>query len=135
MAEFNASLEQEVAQMEQALAEKRRVLEAQKETGAVEAVPQPKEILHEIIGEQLQTAKPVTPPTQPVPTVEPPSQLSGELQSQVQQLVNAAFTQSINTAIKQVRATGNPALIDAFHDALTDELYQQLVERGKLEKI
>ena len=38
-------------------------------------------------------------------------------------------------AIKNARAIGNPAIIDAFHDALVDELYDHLIERRKLQKL
>lgn len=130
------TLEQEISQLEQTLAAKRKVLEREQP---------PRETLYELIGEKLGSVPPAAPParpadnqpsiSQPPPLAEPPAYLSGPLKDQVQQLVNAAFTQSIAAAIKQARAIGNAALIDAFHDALVDELYQQLVERGKLEPL
>jgi hypothetical protein len=61
--------------------------------------------------------------------------MSEELKSKVQELVNIAFSKTIDDAIKQAQATNNAALIDAFHDALVDELYNYLVERGKLKKL
>lgn len=141
------TLEQEIAQIERDLASKRAALEAQKKTGEIQELPHEKETLREMIGERLSpppaggpTSSPSSPlpsqPTPPIPTpVEPPSYLSEELKNKVQQLVDDAFAKSIGEAIKEARTTNNAALIDAFHDALVDELYNQLVERGKLKKI
>ena len=53
----------------------------------------------------------------------------------VQNLVNTAFTKSLKDAADDARKTNNAALIDAFHDALVDQLYDHLVERGKLKKL
>lgn len=140
------SLEQEIARIEQDLTSKREALERQKQTGAIPEIPHEKETLREIVGEKItppQTPVPPTaggplpqqPTTLPTPQVEPPSYMSEELKSKVQELVNVAFSKTIDEAIKQARATNNAALIDAFHDALVDELYNYLVERGKLKKM
>ena len=43
--------------------------------------------------------------------------------------------QEIGLAIKQAKDQGDPALLDAFHDAIVDKLYAQLVEGGKLKQI
>jgi hypothetical protein len=138
------TLEQEIAQIERDLAAKREALEKQKQTGAIPEVPHEKETLREIIGEKI------TPPETSIPSqgdsqtsqqpsslppVEPPSYLSEELKAKVQELVNIAFSKTIDEAVKQARATNNAALIDAFHDALVDELYNYLVERGKLKRM
>ncbi len=140
------SLEQEIAQIEQDLTSKREALERQKQTGAIPEMPHEKETLREIVGEKIAPPPAGGPapsaPTAPsvgVPTgsvgVEPPSYMSEELKGKVQELVNTAFSKTIDDAIKQARATNNAALIDAFHDALVDELYNYLVERGKLKKL
>ena len=142
-------LEQEIAQIEQDLASKRKALEHQKQAGAIPEMPHEKETLREIVGEKI--APPpasgpasVPPPSAPAPqqqtvppppSFEPPSYLSEELKVKVQELINTAFTKTIDDAIKQARAANNAALIDAFHDALVDELYNYLVERGKLKKM
>lgn len=148
MAEGEApnSLEQEIAQIEHDLASKRAALEQQHQTGQISEMPHEKETLREIVGEKIAPSRaPMPPPaggpppqqptTLPPPQVEPPSYMSEELKSKVQELVNAAFSKTIDDAIKQARATNNAALIDAFHDALVDELYNYLVERGKLKKM
>jgi hypothetical protein len=140
------TLEQEIAQIERDLASKREVLEKQKQAGAIPEMPHEKETLHEIVGEKIAPSQASTPPpvggpppqqptTLPPPQVEPPSYMSEELKSKVQELVNTAFSKTIDDAIRQARATNNAALIDAFHDALVDELYNYLVERGKLKKM
>lgn len=139
-------LEQEIAQIEQDLASKRAALEQRHQTGQIPEMPHEKETLREIVGEKIAPppANGLTPsaPTTPgvgVPTgsigIEPPSYMSEELKAKVQELVNTAFSKTIDDAIKQARATNNAALIDAFHDALVDELYNYLVERGKLKKL
>jgi hypothetical protein len=136
------TLEQEIAQIERDLASKREALERQKQTGAIPEVPHEKETLREVVGEKIapfrtsptQSAPP-SQPTTPLPPVEPPSYLSEELKAKVQELVNIAFSKTIDEAVKQARATNNAALIDAFHDALVDELYNYLVERGKLKRM
>jgi len=142
--ETPGALEQEIAQIERDLASKRAALEKQKEAGAIPEVPHEKETLREIIGERISpstvpTPQPVPTPTpQPAPTapaVEPPSYLSEELKNKVQELVNDAFSKTIDDAIKKAQAVDNAALLDAFHDALVDELYNYLVERGKLKKL
>ncbi len=138
-------LEQEIAQIERDLASKREVLERQKQEGVIPEMPHEKETLRELVGEKIASpptggpvpARPAPVPQRqatPPPAVEPPSYLSEELKAKVQELVNSAFTKTIDDAIKQARATNNAALIDAFHDALVDELYNHLVERGKLKK-
>ncbi len=143
--EIANSLEQEIAQIEQDLTSKREALERQKQTGAISEMPHEKETLREVVGEKLSQAPmpqpaPAVPPAPqlavpPPPAVEPPSYLSEELKIKVQELVNTAFSKTIDDAVKQARATNNAALIDAFHDALVDELYNYLIERGKLKKM
>lgn len=140
----STSLEQEITRIERDLASKRTALEQQKSAGQIAEVPHEKETLREVVREQYAAPAPATqqptadaqqPIVAPPPVVEPPSYLSDELKASVQQLVNTAFTVSVAQAVKQARATNNAALIDAFHDALVDELYNYLLERGKLRKI
>ncbi|TSC91192.1 MAG: hypothetical protein CEN90_574 [Parcubacteria group bacterium Licking1014_17] len=146
MAEITQTpLEQEIAQIEKTLAEKRSVLEQQAGI-APDQMPHPKETLREVLREgaapgaatqgQVQLPQPI--PVQPPPRsggVNIPSYLMPELKDKVQEYVNLAFTESIFKAIKEVRATNNAALIDAVHDAITDELWVQLKERGKLNDV
>ncbi len=128
-----AHLEAEIRDIEQSLAEKKANLE--RGDSSIESSPESeKKLIKETIGERLQST-PVSPIPQQSSTGSTPSYNLPELQEQVQSLINIAFNVSIDEAIKQVRATNNAALIDAFHDALVDELYQHLVERQKLTKL
>lgn len=143
----NPQIEQQVVELERQLAEKRQELSRQHEAGQITEMPQERDTLHEVVGEQIGEYTPVPlqpttnnqqPATSPLPppvVSDTPAYLSDELKAQVQELVNLAFTKSIDAAISQARATNNAALIDAFHDALVDELYALLVERGKLKKL
>lgn len=130
MAEGSGStLEQQIASIESDLAQKREALrEQQKE------LPHDKEILHSVVKEKINAAAPqaTTPPPSDdtTATAVPP-----QLHQKVQALVNTAFTKSIDDAIKEAALTNNAALIDAFHDLLVDELYNHLVERGKLKQL
>ncbi len=141
MVEGGVTIEQEIARLEQQLQEKKSALGNQ-ETGTQEIMPSDKEILHEIVGEKIQEIIPEQPsepqtavPVQPAPTVEPPIYLSPELKDKIQQLINLAFSKSIDEAIQEAAKTNNAALIDAFHDVIVDELYNTLIERKKLEVI
>lgn len=133
------ALEREIAQIEQELSTKRSQLEQQNQaSGGFEAVPQDKEVLKEVIGNKFQIAPPAppvhgqAPATQPQPTV--PKNLPPELKPALQELVNMAFTQSIAQAVERAKASGNAALIDAFHDLVVDQLYDTLVNRGILKR-
>ncbi|HEY4507005.1 MAG TPA: hypothetical protein VJH71_02510 [Candidatus Paceibacterota bacterium] len=139
----SSNLEQEIAQIERDLASKRADLEFQQQSGQIQEIPKEKETLREVVQEQY--SMPVQKQTpqndqsssgQAIPpTVEPPSYLAPELKDKVQELVNIAFNQSPGEAIKQAKASNNAALIDAFHDALVDELYNHLLERGKIQRL
>lgn len=145
MPELPQNAEQEIAELERVLTEKKAALEGQKVAGVIEEIPHPKEILREAIREKIaatpgsstpQSDQPFPPPPPlPPPTVEPSSYLSEELRPKVQEFVNIAFEKSLTQAIQLAKATGNAALIDAFHDMIVDELFIHLVERGKLKSI
>lgn len=139
MENSSLNLEQEIADIERRLAEKKAVLK--------------KEILHEVVSEKAQEFMPsyqpsatqpaqATPPQTdedttlpPPPVSDPPSYLSDELKAKVQDLVNLAFSKGLAEAVKEVSKINNAALLDAFHDVLVDQLYDVLIERGKLEKL
>lgn len=136
----SGGLEIEIAQLERDLALKREELEKKKESGEIAEMPHDKETLRQVIGEKIQSFRPPAGQGEPAAGYQPPaaglpSYLSADLKDKVQELTDTAFTKSISDAVKEARATGNAALIDAFHDALVDELYDYLIERGKLKKI
>lgn len=146
MVEMNSTIEQEIAQLEQQIAEKRSALEQEK---AGPELPSEKETLREVIGEKIQQSAPQYQPAPPVqsPPAKPKQDLSAqtddttlsyvlpELKDKVQELVNLVFNKSLDEGIKEAAKSNDAALIDAFHDVLVDELYNTLLERKKLEKV
>ena len=63
----------------------------------------------------------------PTPTTETPSE--------VQQLVTEAFSRGIWQSIKSAHDSGDMALLDSFHAALSGELYDQLIANKKLKQV
>lgn len=143
MAESSQTLHNEIAQIEQSLAQKKEQLKTEQDTGKMESMPDDKEVLHEVVGEHINSDVSAPTATQtddsqttlPPLTDDIPSYMTPELQSKVQSLVNMAFSDSIDKAAKMAKETRNPALMDAFHDAIVDQLYDHLVEQGKLKKV
>lgn len=138
MAEVSQNAEQEIAALERVLAEKRAALGQQKEAGRIEEIPHEKEILREALREKIAKAPgpaplmtPAPTPPQPAPSGQP-SYWTDELRPKVEELVKIAFAKSLEEAIRLAKTTQNAALIDAFHDLIVDELYNHLVEQGKL---
>ena len=141
--------EHDIAELERMLTEKRSLYEQQKASGEISAVPHGRELVSEIVKEKLAATPGVQPlaqqqatvaQQQPVPQPAPqthavPSYAADDLHSKVQELVELAFSKSLGEAIELAKATQNAALIDAFHDIMVDDLYDHLVETGKLEKI
>ena len=128
------NIEQEIANLEQQLAEKRANLE-QRSAETQAEVPHEKELLRQVVGEKIQQH---APSYQPAPQKQQDDQSSyndSQLVDKIQELVNLAFNKSIDDAVRSVVQSGNPALIDAFHDVLVDKLYDTLIERKKLETV
>lgn len=139
-----STIEHDIAELERQLQEKKSVLEQEKSGGTAsggEVHPSEKEMLHEIVGEKIQQHIPAYQPqsltaqsSQPI-TAEPPSYLSQELKDKIQEIVQLVFSKNLEEGIKEASKTGNMAVIDAFHDILVDELYSQLVEKRKLDRV
>ena len=131
----NSSLELQISDLEKQISDKKASIE--KTSASAEGLPPDKEILHEVVGEKIQEHAPEWTPkfkssTQNASaTDDTPSYGMPDLKDKVQELINIAFTKNIAEAVKL--AGGNPALLDAFHDVLVDELYDVLVERKKIE--
>jgi len=149
--EGQAQLSNEIAQIEEQLAKKREQLQEQQGGDDNESMLGDKEMLHDVVREHIQAESQPSQSTQtdddtdeqdddnqdtlPPITADTPSYLNPELQGKVQSLVNTAFTDSIKKAAQSARDMNNPALMDAFHDSLVDQLYDDLVERGKLKRV
>ena len=127
------NIEQEIVQLKQRLKEKRASLEQNQET---KETPSDRELIREVVGEQIQQHAP-----QYVPKPAGQTQSDGadsipaELKDKIQELVNIVFQNSLEQGIKEVAKLKNPALIDAFHDVLVDQLYDTLLERKKIDPI
>ena len=139
MSESGATIEQEIAQLEKQLQEKKANLGQQTEQS--ESLPD-KEILREVIGEKIQQSISTqtdasTNISTPVPQTQTDDTASvpEDLKNKIQELVNHVFQNSLDQGIKEAIKLNNPALIDAFHDVLVDQLYDTLLERKKLEPV
>lgn len=121
-------LREQIAALEQQLAQKRT------EAGADTSAPYERAEVHAAVGEQIKQVVPSYQPTAPATdAADVPSYQDPAIASTVQDLVNVAFTQSIQQAITQAVASKNPAIVDALHDVLADQLHQELLNRHKIE--
>mgnify|MGYP001590399702 CR=1 FL=1 len=137
------SLEQEIQALQQQLKEKKGALQ-ETQPPAPEEVPTDKEVLRQVIGEKI---KEQAPDYQPVPLpaapavpglsvqAGAPAYLDPVLQPQVQRLVAVAFSKGLQVAIKEAVGTQNAALIDAFHDVMVDQFFDELVKRKLVEPV
>ena len=133
MAESGATIEQEIAQLEKQLQEKRANLGQQPEQK--ESLPD-KEILREVVGEKIQQHAPAyIPKPAPQTQTDDTGSIPADLKDKIQELVNHVFKNSLDQGIKEAVKSKNPALIDAFHDVLVDQLYDTLLERKKIDPI
>jgi len=89
-----------------------------------------KEVIHQVVGEKLGKIDAGTPPA-----ISQATDLSPEVNNQVNILVQDAVTKDLEDAIKKAREQNDPLVLDAFHDALVGELYNQLVSEGKLKSL
>ncbi|MEK7124807.1 MAG: hypothetical protein AAB864_00170 [Patescibacteria group bacterium] len=120
MAEAPMNIMEQIARLEQELQQKRAQI------GEQYKAPATKELLREVVRERFQAAMPAG----QVPSFAPPpkpAMLDNISQAKVEELVGVAFNQNLEEAIQQAIATHNPAIIDAFHDTIVDELYDEML--------
>lgn len=142
------NIESEIAELEQKLAEKRAALQG------VGASEKEKEALHESVAEKIAEHAPEHEPkpfkgssssdddddeddtkaTKEKSEAGLPSYEDPEIKEDVKNLVSYAFAESIDKATKKAVSTKSPAIIDAFHDVLVDELYDYMIQKGTIEK-
>lgn len=133
MTESENIIEQEIAQLEKQLQEKKANLGQQSEQ---KESPSDKEILRDVIGEKIQQNTSVyVPKPAPQTQTDDTSSIPADLKDKIQELVNHVFQSSLSQGIKEAVKLNNPALIDAFHDVLVDQLYDALLERKKIESV
>ncbi|MDP1629024.1 MAG: hypothetical protein Q8L57_00220 [bacterium] len=58
-----------------------------------------------------------------------------EKNPKIKSLVDKAFHEGIHKAVEEVKNMNDPYLIDAFLDALIDDVYQILVKEGLLKEV
>jgi hypothetical protein len=75
---------------------------------------------------QSQTQK-KEPSDKPIPKYA--ESFSPELQLEIEYLLHTAFTEGITKALADAQKSNNPAVLDAFHDALSGKLYEELKQR------
>ncbi len=125
---MNEIRREEIMRLETQLQEKKAQLE--KEQG--EPVHD-KQILHGIVREHIQNEMQSNPEDLlaiPQPQVEStPTELTEALKT-----LSGIALESPFEAIKAAVKTKNPALLDAFHDQLTDTLYDKLVASKKIDQ-
>jgi len=120
-----ASPEEEIKYLEQKIIEKRREL----------AEHDSRTVVSETLKEHVAEISFDTPrQSQPVPAAKTQNDDGrATLDKNVAMYVQLAFQNGIQDAVRTVRNTHNPFLIDAFHDALTDRFLDALRARGLLE--
>ncbi len=100
-----------------------------------------KEGVKTVVKDQTAPEMPIGPSGRPeLPTAPPPLNpaLPNYLQNEpaqvklkVEKLLDLAFHQGIKRAAAEARESG-PIILDAFHDALTDKIYNELKQKGLL---
>jgi hypothetical protein len=119
-----ASPEEEIKYLEQKIIEKRREL----------ADHDSRTVVSETLKEHVAEIPFDAAQSQPTPAAKTQNDDDrATLDKNVAMYVQLAFQDGIENAVRTVRNTHNPFLIDAFHDALTDRFLDALRARGLLE--
>lgn len=136
----NSSIEAEIAELSEKIANKRRELEASR--GIVEE----REVLKATLGEKISNTVPQavfaalntasTSTNASNTTVVPAGKsyldfLDEESRIIVEQLVESVFVNGLEKTLKGLEMQ-EPYIIDVFHDVLTDKIYDELKKRGAL---
>ncbi len=131
---FANSIEQEIAQLSEEIAAKRRELEAAR--GISHESESDKEILRASLAEKIQMVVPPLPPPPPPGVGAKPAatgssyldDLDPETAEKVNSLIQEVFSKGLESAIQRVKKE-DVYVIDAFHDALVDKMYEELKRR------
>jgi len=135
-------LEAEIAELSRKIAEKRKTLEGQ--NNIVDEKELVKSAVQEKIGELTpttsapQTTSTVTPTSLPTTNLPAPTHKPSYLDSlepsavqRINDLVQLAVDHGLKKALADV-AGDEPFLIDAFHDAIADRYYEELIRHNSL---
>jgi hypothetical protein len=93
-----------------------------------------KEILRDVIYEKVMNVQ-YTPIQQQAVQQQTQKLKDEPKERQIELLIQMAFDKSVVEAVWIAKSLDNPYLLDEFHDALVDKLYNKLVEQGKLKQI
>ncbi|MBU1177317.1 MAG: hypothetical protein ABIG88_00955 [Patescibacteria group bacterium] len=128
--------EQEILELERKLAEKKQELELQP---TPEVLASEAEVIKEEPKEpEKLVEKEVVPPTSKLSSkVKDQIKKLKELdrENQIKELCNLSFSEDLDFAVNVAKGLDDAYVLDEFHDALVDELYDKLVEQGELKKI
>lgn len=133
----DAVLESEIAELNREIELKRAELEAKR------GITSERGALHEVMAERLDQASPDAASLRQELQVSTANNsqaksaqsggylgsLSDDQIEEINRLVNLISSKGINQAIAEARKL-DPFLLDAFHDALVDKLYEELASRG-----
>jgi len=123
-----SSMQQEILELEQKLAEKKA--EQEKSVEAALGLEKPQTISAQA------PVKQVSAPPDPREVKADVKKFSSiDKSQQLQGLVNLAFEKGAAHATEVVKSLDNPYLLDEFHDILVDKFREELIKRGKLEEI
>jgi len=130
----SVSKEQEVLELEKRLAEKKQELS--------QVIPEKIE-KPEIIKEEPKEPKKLVEKEVVPSTSKSSSKVKDQIkklkeldrENQIKELCNLSFSEDLDFAVNVAKGLDNAYVLDEFHDALVDELYDKLVEQGELKKI
>ncbi len=94
-----------------------------------------RDLLVEAMSEYLEKAPAPSPAQQKVVAQKAQQIKAQPKERQVQLLTGLAFEKGVSHAIEVAKRLDNPYILDEFHDALVDELYNKLIESGRLKAI
>lgn len=124
----------EIVELEKRLAEKKKELAEKKEIEKHD-----KEIIKEVLKEKIEAPKvpKIKPAVAPLPhVIKKAKEIKGKpKERQVQLLTDLAFDKGVIHAAEVAKGLDDPYILDEFHDTLVDELYNYLVEQGRLKEI
>lgn len=94
-----------------------------------------KEMLRESVNEKIAENISVAPTLQQIIQQTAVKLKDEPKERQIELLIQMTFDKGVVEAVEVAKNLDNPYLLDEFHDALIDHLYNKLVTEGKLKQI
>ncbi|MEK7593334.1 MAG: hypothetical protein AAB464_01275 [Patescibacteria group bacterium] len=119
----HSALEADIERLSKEIGEKKNLLEYKKITE--------RELIKRAIQPMIKSNQPIQPASSGTQSQILPDYLasaSDEIKFQIEELVDSLFHQGIKKVIKRAQRA-SPFILDAFHDALTDKLHEELKKR------